>query len=99
MTTLDRLQRWYAAQCDGDWEHQQGIKIITLDNPGWRVVINLLGTPIETATFAEVSNLGPEDHWIRCWVEGGEFNGAGGSLMLEAILEHFLPWAEGVSAA
>ncbi|MGL4464545.1 MAG: Imm53 family immunity protein [Planctomycetia bacterium] len=27
MDTLARLQDWYAAQCDGDWEHQQGIRI------------------------------------------------------------------------
>ncbi|GHB54781.1 hypothetical protein GCM10010331_48120 [Streptomyces xanthochromogenes] len=32
---LDRLQSWYSAQCNGDWEHEWGIKIDTLDNPGW----------------------------------------------------------------
>jgi hypothetical protein len=24
---LDRLQAWYADQCDGDWEHDEGIEI------------------------------------------------------------------------
>lgn len=32
---LGRLERWYAAQCNGDWEHTYGITIETLDNPGW----------------------------------------------------------------
>ncbi len=96
MTTLDRLQRWYAAQCDDDWEHQQGVEISTLDNPGWRVVIDLEGTPLAGIAFAEVSDLGPEADWIRCWVEGGRFHGAGGANMLDAILGHFLDWAEGV---
>ncbi len=38
---LRKLQNWYAAECDGDWEHQYGIKIDTIDNPGWRVEIEL----------------------------------------------------------
>lgn len=29
------LQKWYKSQCDGDWEHEYGIKIETVDNPGW----------------------------------------------------------------
>jgi hypothetical protein len=31
---LDFLHRWYAAQCDGDWEHEFGIRLTTPDNPG-----------------------------------------------------------------
>ena len=41
MTTLARLQRWYASQCDGDWEHHSDVEIGTLDNPGWSVDIDL----------------------------------------------------------
>ena len=45
------LQNWYTTQCDGDWEHDYGITIGTLDNPGWYVVINLVETPLEAAAF------------------------------------------------
>ena len=31
------LQRWYVAQCDGEWEHAYGVEIGTLDNPGWSI--------------------------------------------------------------
>jgi hypothetical protein len=31
---LPWLQGWYATQCDGDWEHEYGVSIETLDNPG-----------------------------------------------------------------
>jgi len=31
---LQFLQEWYLEQCNGDWEHEFGIKIETLDNPG-----------------------------------------------------------------
>jgi hypothetical protein len=30
---LERLERWYAAQCNGDWKHTYGITLETLDNP------------------------------------------------------------------
>jgi hypothetical protein len=47
------LQGWYAAQCDGDWEHERGVKIETLDNPEWAIRIDLEGTvwvPIISST-------------------------------------------------
>lgn len=33
---LTRLQRWYSSVCDGDWEHQFGVNVSTLDNPAGR---------------------------------------------------------------
>ena len=29
------LQEWAMSQVDGDWEHELGISISMLDNPGW----------------------------------------------------------------
>ena len=29
------LQDWTKSQIDGDWEHELGISISLLDNPGW----------------------------------------------------------------
>jgi len=49
-TSLDNmswLTRWYATECNGDWEHQSGIRITTIDNPGWNVNINLYGTLLD----------------------------------------------------
>ncbi len=34
MDLLTWVQRWYLDQCDGEWEHEWGVKIDTLDNPG-----------------------------------------------------------------
>ena len=98
MDTLLRLQRWYAAQCDGDWEHGWGVRIGTLDNPGWRVEIDLGGTALEAAPFVEVSDTAPDVEWLRCWVEGKRFHGAGGVPKLKAILSIFLDWAEAVGS-
>ena len=43
MDELQLLQEWYVAQCDGDWEHSYGVKIDTLDNPGWSLKVDLVG--------------------------------------------------------
>jgi Immunity protein 53 len=91
---LTRLQRWYSSQCDGDWEHQLGIEIGTLDNPGWLVKIDLRGTPLETRDFAVIEDVEDEREWIDCRIQDGAFRGAGGPHMLGAIIEVFVRWAE-----
>ena len=47
MNTLQRLQAWYAEQCDGKWENDQGVSIQSCDNPGWWIKIDLQGTRLE----------------------------------------------------
>ena len=48
MDILCWLQNWYHSNCDGGWEHLYGVKIDTLDNPGWSVAIDLEDTEIRT---------------------------------------------------
>jgi hypothetical protein len=43
---LAQLQRWYSEQCDGEWEQSFGVVIESLDNPGWRVRVDVDGTPL-----------------------------------------------------
>jgi len=56
MTNLDWLMSWYADQCDGDWEHQYGVCIETLDNPGWTLTIDLIGTPLADRSFSKTES-------------------------------------------
>jgi hypothetical protein len=100
MNTLRKLQDWYRSQCDGDWEHGYGVKIDTLDNPGWSVTINLDGTNLEGKKFAEIGHgtgresiEGSED-WLMCRLEEKQFKAYGGPRKLEEMLEIFLRWAE-----
>ena len=44
---IARLSDWYQSQCNGTWEHELGIVIDTIDNPGWLVKIDLRGTASE----------------------------------------------------
>src|SRR5947209_4922842 len=89
MGAIDDLRRWYAAQCDGDWEHSYGIQIGTLDNPGWRVEIDLRDTLLEDKPFNSVEEgIGPDDSpsWLQCKVEKAKFCGHGDPGRLEQIL-------------
>ncbi len=96
METLSRLQQWYRHQCDGDWEHGYGIRIETLDNPGWRVTIDLTGTVLEARRFERVTHQDPidEHQWIHAWTEDRQFHGACGPDDLLSLIELFLRWAD-----
>ena len=93
---LDALQCWYESQCDGKWEHQYGVKIETLDNPGWAVEVDLIGTKLSDRVLAETVEERSATDWIRCSAGGGQFKGFGGPRNLAEIIERFLAWAEAV---
>jgi|SRR6266850_2423857 len=93
LNTLQRLQCWYRDQCHDRWEHSYGIKIGTLDNPGWVVTIDLVGTALESVRFTKVDDLAHDTDWVTCEVKGGQFVGHGGPAQLFKILDLFLAWA------
>jgi hypothetical protein len=99
MDPLSRLQKWYHQQCDGDWEHGYGINIETLDNPGWRLLVDLTGTDLATKGFARMTHQDPndEDRWIQVWKADAKFEGACGPDDLRTLIEIFLSWAEPAS--
>lgn len=90
---LRELQAWYALQCDGDWEHKFGIRIATLDNPGWAVEIDLHETELESRGFAAIDQRASDAHWFRCRIVDSRFEGAGDPGKPERILHVFLDWA------
>ena len=94
MDVLRKLQAWYRSQCDGDWEHEFGIKLETLDNPGWSLTIDLEGTPLEGEPYEECREDRTELNWVRCWVKDRRFKAACGPENLDDVLSEFLGWAE-----
>ncbi|NOU93165.1 rhodanese-related sulfurtransferase [Paenibacillus sp. LMG 31456] len=93
MNVLKWLEHWYSEYCDGDWEHSYGIKITTLDNPGWAIDIRLEGTLLENKDF-QILNIERTDvDWIYCNVSENLFKGRGGSRNLEEILLVFQEWS------
>jgi hypothetical protein len=95
MDALRRLQDWYLANCNGDWEHSYGIEIGTLDNPGWSLKVDLAGTPCAGRVLMETS-VGDSDtdaSWCVCRVVENRYESFGGPLMLETMIGQFLEWA------
>ena len=93
--TLRRLQTWYRAQCDGDWEHEGGIEIGTLDNPGWRLKVDLTDTILQEIPFeAQRDRYEDATNWLRAWRDPTTFHVACGPTRLEDALIVFLEWAE-----
>ncbi|MDN3015877.1 immunity 53 family protein [Paenibacillus sp. BSR1-1] len=92
------MQKWYLQQCDGDWEHQFGISVQNLDNPGWMLTIDLEGTNLEDKHMDKIEIIRNEQDWLDCWIEFDKykykFHGAGGPNNLEEILTIFKNWAE-----
>ena len=95
--SLLALQQWYKTRCDGNWEHQYGITIETLDNPGWKLKIHLTGTGLEKESFEEVraDTSADEECWLRCWVDrqSNTFEAACGPSMLSEAVRIFIVWA------
>ena len=91
---LEWLQDWYARQCDGDWEHQYGVTIDNIDNPGWRVKIDLKGTSHEGRAFDLIKVDNSESDWFHYWAAEGRFEAAGGPTNLGDILAVFRSWVE-----
>jgi Immunity protein 53 len=94
MGLIEQIQSWYAAQCDGDWEHQYGISIETLDNPGWCVTVDLFGTSLESVSFQTYQEDKSEEDWVVCEISGNKFVGRGDPGKLQTIWEIFVSLIE-----
>ncbi len=98
MSAIEKLQEWYLAQCNEDWEHTYGINIGTLDNPGWYLKIDLSDTHLSGVAFAERS-YGIENEaehngneWLTCKVTESQFVAYGGPQKLEEMITIFIEW-------
>ncbi len=97
--------QWYLAECNNDWEHSYGVKIDTLDNPGWSLKIDLRETNLEGRTFTRLERGEPAGDltewqslgtWLVADVIGGVFDVACGPLDLSEAIQVFRDWVEPV---
>jgi hypothetical protein len=91
---LRRLSQWYGDQCDGEWEHEFGITIETIDNPGWSVKVDLVDTTLAETAIPRLDEKKSESDWIVCYRDDSQFCGAGDPTKLEDILQYFLRYVE-----
>ena len=117
-STLQRLQEWYADHCERvpwegpgidpslPWEELFGVRIETLDNPGWVVEVDLTDTDLESTPFERYEDMMEEPEWLACWRDDRSshsearavFKATCGPTRLENALEVFLDWAEGATS-
>jgi hypothetical protein len=88
------LQSWFAGNCDGDWEHDNRIRIENLDNPGWHVWVNLVDTALEARQLPQQSIERSDTDWLVHRSDGQAFDAFGGPHNLEEALEAFRTFAD-----
>lgn len=94
LEVMSWLQNWYFQYCDGYWEHNENINIHTIDNPGWRITIDLEGTHFENKLFKNIKEEINDNNWYHCFLRNGKFEGAGGPCNLIDIIYIFKDWVE-----
>ena len=97
LPAIKSLMEWYRSQCDGDWEHQHGVQIGTLDNPGWSLDVDLAETPQAGRSIAKKMIERSKDDWVFFEVKDDIFHARGGPLNLEEMISSFLAFVEGPS--
>lgn len=83
---INWIQNWFQNQCNSDWEHDYGIKIETLDNPGWSIEIDLNDTNLNICPqewrLVEISNT----NWIGYKVDNNIYFASGDTKKLELLI-------------
>jgi len=87
------IQNWYHSQCDGDWEHECGLKIISIDNPGWDITVDIVKIDFSKEIdwrYFETS----ENDWFGYKIEDSYFSASGDPTKLEFLLQLFKNFVE-----
>ena len=97
MDQLKKLMEWYSCQCNGDWEHQYGICLQTIDNPGWQLEIDLSETILCGREFPDFKLENGEEDWYFCRVRNEKFEGFCSINRIEDVMSKFFLWVEEAS--
>ena len=95
LVDFSSLVAWYRTHCDGDWEHTHGIRLETLDNPGWQLTVDLVRTNLQGRCMEDVvEGCNPDGHpvslrWINCVVRENRFRGACDPTQLQRLFTAF----------
>jgi hypothetical protein len=87
------LTAWFARHCDGDWEHDLGITIESLDNPGWAVDIRIGDTELQGAETDWHRDEESPDAWLHWRATGEMFEARCGPTDLPRALAVFQDFA------
>jgi hypothetical protein len=94
MDTVSRLCAWFERQSVNEWHEDHGVKIDTLDNPGWSMKVDLKGTSLQKKVFQEFRIERSDRDWVFARKNAEVFEVFGGPRNLNEMIEKFLLWAE-----
>lgn len=89
MNVIHWLTSWYKENCNGDWEHSYGIKIETVDNPGWYVCVDLAETDVAGKQLLQKKVVISDEDWFEISSNGVYFKGYGDANKLEQLIKEF----------
>lgn len=92
------MQSWYASNCDGEWEHEFGVRIATTDNPGWHIKIDVSETDLEGVLVQRERREFPGGGWMIAWSDGSVFQAACSPLSLCHVDAFFEKMAKAAAA-
>jgi len=82
------LEKWFSMNSNSS------IFIKTIDNPGWKVTIDIGSTKINNKLFSTIDIDKNENDWFNCWLENNYFEGRGGEKNLQDIIHAFTEWSD-----
>lgn len=91
------IEAWYVSHCDGEWEHEFGIRIATIDNPGWHLEIDIVDTSLEGVVTERSRRDLPDGEWLIAWSDGEKFHASCGARSLGAVDDFFRRLVESVA--
>jgi hypothetical protein len=97
MNEIKWLNIWIKKHWVQNNKNKNLIKIGTLDNPGWCIKINIIGTELENKNFKDLELNRDENNWLFCRVKNGIFEGFGGINNLMELIHVFQKWTINIS--
>lgn len=92
---IEWLMWWYQSNCNGDWEHQNGVEIGTLDNPGWYLDVDI-GETAKAGSILEPNLVErTSSDWVSVEVKNDTFKACGGPRNLAEMIRLFANFVEG----
>lgn len=89
------LQNWYKQQCNDEWEHSYGVLIDNIDNPGWRIEIDLKNTALQDKNLEYKLIENSEEDWYSYEVKNNKYFANGDPNKLGFLLNIFRDFVEG----
>lgn len=88
------LLNWFDSHCCDRWESLFGIKIHTIDNPGWAITISIQETELENKPLEDIFVDRTDTDWYVSRIENKSFKGYCGVFNLKNVIHYFRNFVE-----